>query len=95
MKIVALKETFDGENRVALTPQSAVQLKKMGHECFVQSGAGLMSRFSDQDYKEVGVKVLKSAASLFKEADIIIKVRPPNLSEVKKFKKDQILISFV
>ncbi len=95
MKIVALKETFDGENRVALTPQSAVQLKKMGHECFVQSGAGLMSRFSDQNYKEAGVKVLKSAASLLKEADIIIKVRPPNSSEVKKFKKDQILISFV
>ena len=95
MKIAAPRETYDGERRVALTPQSALQLIKLGHECFVQSGAGLASRFSDNDYKEAGVKILKSATSLFKDADIIIKVRAPNSTEVKKFKKNQILISFV
>ena len=87
MKIVAPKETANDENRVALTPQSAVQLIKLGHECYIQSGAGLASRFSDQDYKDAGAKVIKSAATLYKQADIIVKVRAPNLVEAKSFKK--------
>ncbi len=95
MKIVAPKETANDENRVALTPQSAVQLIKLGHECYIQSGAGLASRFSDQDYKDAGAKVIKSAATLYKQADIIVKVRAPNLVEAKKFSKNQILISFI
>ena len=95
MKIVALKEIFEGENRVALTPQSATLLQKLGYDCSVQSGAGLAARFSDQDYKDAGVKVVKSVATLMKEADIIIKVRAPTDAEVKKFSKGQILISFI
>jgi len=95
MKIATPKETFKGENRVALSPQSAVQLQKLGHECILQSGAGLAARFSDQDYKDVGVKVVKAASTLWKEADVIIKVRAPNDSEIKKFVEGQVLISFV
>ena len=95
MKIAAPRETFNAENRVALTPESAKLLHKLGHECIVQAGAGAMARFSDKDYKEAGVKIVKSAAALWKEADIIVKVRAPNNTEVQKFKKGQILISFV
>ena len=95
MKIVALKEISEGEKRVALTPQSATFLQKLGHECMVQSGAGIAARFSDQDYKDAGVKVVKSVGSLLKEADVIIKVRAPTEAEVKKFSKGQILISFL
>ena len=95
MKVAAPREIFNGENRVALTPESATLLQKMGHECLVQSGAGEMARFSDQDYRNSGVKVVKSAASLWKEADVIIKVRAPNATEVQKFSEGQILISFV
>ena len=95
MKIGAPKEIFDGENRVALTPESGRFLQKLGHECIVQSGAGLMARYSDQDYKDAGVKVVKSAASLWKETDVVIKVRAPNDAEVQKVSNGQVLISFV
>jgi NAD(P) transhydrogenase subunit alpha len=61
MIIGAPKESFSGETRVAMTPESAVQLQKLGHECLIQSGAGLLSGFNDKAYKDVGVKVVKTA----------------------------------
>jgi NAD(P) transhydrogenase subunit alpha len=95
MKIGAPKEILDGENRVALTPQSAIILKKMGYECLVESGAGLSSRFTDTEYEDAGVKIVKTASALWKEADIVIKVRAPEPKEVKRFSEKQILISFI
>ena len=88
------KEIFKGENRVAMTPESAKALQKLGHECVIETGAGEAARFSDADYKEAGVKVVKTAAALFKEADIVAKVRPPEAVEIKRLKKDQTLVSF-
>jgi NAD(P) transhydrogenase subunit alpha len=94
MRIGTPKEIFLGENRVAMTPESAIQLQKLGYECYIEKGAGEAARFSDKDYKDAGVKVLSSAASLFKEVDIIAKVRPPEDIEVKRLKEGQTLISF-
>ncbi len=95
MKIAAPKEIFNGENRVALTPESAKLLQKLGHECMVQAGAGERARFSDQNYRDADVKVVKSGASLWKQADVIVKVRAPTSAEIQKFTKGQILISFI
>ena len=95
MKVAALKEITKGENRVALSPQSALQLQKLGFECIIESGAGEGARFSDQDYQVAGVEVIKNVSSIYKVANIIIKIRPPSAAEVKKFKKDQILICFI
>ena len=50
MKIGAPKETFDGEKRVAMTPQSAAALKKLGYDCLIEAGAGEAARFSDEAY---------------------------------------------
>lgn len=94
MKIGALKETFSGENRVAMTPASALQLQKLGHECFIQKGAGAAARFSDSDYEKAGVTVVSDAADLFDVVDFVTKVRPPEKAEVKKLGKGQTLISF-
>ncbi|MEM7545584.1 MAG: Re/Si-specific NAD(P)(+) transhydrogenase subunit alpha [Pseudomonadota bacterium] len=94
MKIGALKEVVDGEARVAMTPSSALQLQKLGHECFIEKGAGAGARFSDADYKDAGVTVVASGAALCKEVDVIAKVRPPTDTEVKRLKQDQTLISF-
>ena len=52
MRIGTPKEIFLGENRVAMTPESAIQLQKLGYECFIQKGAGDAARFSDKDYKD-------------------------------------------
>ena len=58
MKIGAPKEIFEGENRVAMTPDSALQLQKLGHECFIEAGAGAQAGFSDAAYEAAGVDAL-------------------------------------
>ncbi|GHC43368.1 Re/Si-specific NAD(P)(+) transhydrogenase subunit alpha [Neogemmobacter tilapiae] len=94
MKIGALAETFDGENRVAMTPESATQLIKLGHACLIQSGAGKRAGFSDALYQAAGVTVLPSATALVEASDVLVKVRPPELAEVNALKSGQTLISF-
>ncbi|MEP3333050.1 Re/Si-specific NAD(P)(+) transhydrogenase subunit alpha [Sedimentitalea sp.] len=94
MKIGTPKEIHDGERRVAMTPESALQLQKLGHECLIETGAGLEAGFSDAVYEAAGVEVVKTAAALFKAADVVAKVRPPTDTEVKRLRKDQTLISF-
>ncbi len=94
MKIGVPEEVFEGEARVAMTPDSAIQLQKLGFECAIQSGAGRLAGFADADYKAVGVEVIKTAAALWKASDIIAKVRPPNSAELKRLSSDKTLISF-
>ncbi|MHA6263942.1 Re/Si-specific NAD(P)(+) transhydrogenase subunit alpha [Arenibacterium sp. CAU 1754] len=94
MKIGTPKEIIDGENRVAMTPDSALALQKLGHDCVIESGAGEKAGFSDQLYKDAGVEVVKTAAALFKAADVVAKVRPPTEAEVKRLREGQTLISF-
>ena len=94
MKIGTPKEAAAGEARVAMTPDSALQLQKLGHECLVQSGAGDAAGFSDAAYEAAGVTVVKTAAGLWKEADVIAKVRPPTDAEVKRLNSKKTLISF-
>ncbi|GGE20061.1 NAD(P) transhydrogenase subunit alpha [Gemmobacter megaterium] len=94
MKIGALKEIFEGENRVAMTPDSAQQLVKLGHTCCIETGAGAKAGFSDARYAAVGVEVLPSAAAVAEAADVLVKVRGPELSEVGLLRSGQTLISF-
>ena len=94
MKIGAPKEVFDGEARVAMTPESAIQLVKLGHSCVVETGAGLRAGFSDAAYVAAGAEVVKTATALFKAADVVVKVRGPEDREVKLLRDGQSLISF-
>ena len=94
MRIGTPKELFEGEARVAMTPDSAVQLQKLGYECVIEAGAGAAARFFDADYKAVGVEVVKTGAALYKTADVVAKVRPPEDAEIRRLKKGQTLISF-
>lgn len=94
MKIGTPKEVFEGEARVAMTPDSALQLQKLGHECLIEAGAGALAGFSDAAYQAAGVTVVKTAAALWKDADIIAKVRQPDTAELKRLSADKTLISF-
>ncbi|WP_300055858.1 Re/Si-specific NAD(P)(+) transhydrogenase subunit alpha [uncultured Roseobacter sp.] len=94
MKIGTPKEIFEGEARVAMTPESATQLQKLGHECIIETGAGAKAGFSDADYKAAGVEIAKTAAALWKAADVVAKVRVPDEAEMKRLRADQTLISF-
>ncbi len=94
VKIGTPKELFEGENRVAMTPDSALQLQKLGHDCVIETGAGLAAGFADAAYKEAGVEVVKTAAALWKAADVVAKVRVPSDAEMKRLRDGQTLISF-
>ena len=95
MIIGAPREIFDGERRVALTPASAGQLAKLGYTSIVEAGAGAAAGFSDAAYAAAGVEVVPDAASLWGRADVVVKVRPPEPSEVALTRSGQTLISFV
>jgi NAD(P) transhydrogenase subunit alpha len=94
VKIGTPKEIFEGEARVAMTPDSALQLQKLGYDCVIETGAGMAAGFSDKAYADAGVEVVKTAAALWKAADVVAKVRPPSEAEVKKMNEGQTLISF-
>ncbi|MDC0969716.1 Re/Si-specific NAD(P)(+) transhydrogenase subunit alpha, partial [Alphaproteobacteria bacterium] len=60
-----------------------------------ETGAGLTSNFSDKDYKDAGVQIVKSASQLWKDSNIILKVRGPEKSEISKIQPNQHIISFI
>jgi len=93
VKIGAPREVFAGEARVAMTPDSAVQLKKLGHDCLIESGAGKLAGFSDQAYQAAGVSVVADAAALWAGGDVVVKVRGPEPAEVALLRSGQTLIS--
>ncbi|ADZ69020.1 NAD(P) transhydrogenase alpha subunit [Polymorphum gilvum SL003B-26A1] len=79
---------------MAMTPDSAVHLQKLGHSCVIEAGAGTLAGFSDASYQAVGVEVVASAEALFDAADVIVKVRPPTESEAGLLSPGKTLISF-
>ncbi len=87
------KESFKGEKRVALTPDSAKQIQKLGHELRIQAGAGKLAEFADADYKEAGVTVVKGDA-IWQDTDVIMKVRSVTSDEAGKIAEGTTLISF-
>ncbi len=95
MIIGSPKEILKGENRVALTPESAKQLQKLGYTCLLETGAGINANFSDNDYVNAGVKVVKNSNELWKQSDIILKVRGPEKSELTKIRLKHHIISFI
>ncbi len=94
MKIGAPREIYEGEARVAMTPDSAVQLMKLGHTCCIEAGAGMKAGFADAAYAAAGVEVLPDVAAVYAAADVIVKVRAPEPQEAAMLRDGQTLISF-
>ena len=94
VKIGTPKEVEAGEARVAMTPDSARQLQKLGYDCLVESGAGRQAGFSDADYEAAGVSVVDHATALWADADIIAKVRIPTHEELGHLTPEKTLITF-
>lgn len=95
MKIGVPKELHADENRVALSPDSAKQLQKLGFDVLVESNAGHQANFTNSAYEEAGVTITQNADSLWAESDIIMKVRAPEPSEVGHLNESKTLISFI
>ena len=71
------KEIEEGERRVALTPESASHLIELGFELQIEQGAGAAANFDDEEYQKAGVTLVDDPRHLWRNADIIMKVRPP------------------
>ncbi|MCC6683995.1 MAG: Re/Si-specific NAD(P)(+) transhydrogenase subunit alpha, partial [Bacteroidia bacterium] len=95
MKIGVLKESREGENRVALTPSVVQSLQKAGFEVMIEAGSGLNSSYSDESYEKAGARIQASKANLLSEADLVIKVNTPTDSEISGLKEGSSLISFI
>ena len=95
MRIGAPKETAQGEARVALTPESAERLQKLGYDCLVESGAGAAASITDAAYEAAGVKIVDTAVELWSDADVIVKVREPSADEIEAVPDGKTLISFI
>ena len=95
MKLAVLKEREEGENRVALIPDSIKRLSKKGFEILVETGAGNAAGYSDQEYEQCGATLVSSAQELTAQADCVVKVRPPSLQEAEALKNDSILIAII
>ncbi|MBX2945870.1 MAG: alanine dehydrogenase [Cyclobacteriaceae bacterium] len=80
------------ENRITLTPDAVALLVNNGHEIWVETKAGVGSKFSDQQYSEAGAKIVFSPQEVYK-ADVILKIEPPTLDEIELMHPGQTLIS--
>lgn len=89
------KEIKDHEYRVSLTPEGVQALRGAGHEVVVETSAGAGSGYCDDEYRQRGAKMASSKADLFREAEIIVKVKEPLLSECPFFRPGQILFTYL
>ena len=101
MRIGVPKEVQENECRVATTPEAIGQLKKLGFDVAVESGAGVAAKYTDDAYTEAGAAIVADTKQLWAESDIILKVRAPQqhpqlgIDESELLKEGQTLVSFM
>jgi H+-translocating NAD(P) transhydrogenase subunit alpha len=95
VKVAIPRETAEGERRVALVPDTATKLIGAGLQVSVQAGAGSSAYLSDSLYQAAGVTVELDEAALLKDAGAVLKVQPPDQSEVRLLPRGSVLISFL
>ncbi|MFK7839295.1 MAG: Re/Si-specific NAD(P)(+) transhydrogenase subunit alpha [Bdellovibrionales bacterium] len=95
LKIAVPKEISDLETRVAASPETVKKLIALGAKVFVETGAGENANILDVDFKDAGAQICKSAAETYKSADIVLKVRAPEESEIKLIQKSTLLIGIL
>ncbi len=89
------KEIKNHEYRVGLVPSSVDELVRLGHDVMVETNAGLGIGFTDSDYQAVGATIGISAKSIFDGADLIIKVKEPQLKECQMLRPGQLLFTYL
>jgi alanine dehydrogenase len=88
------KEIKNNENRVGLTPAGVAELRKHGHSLFVQTSAGEGSGFADSEYEAAGATMLSTIADVYKQSEMIIKVKEPIAEEYSLIKENQLLFTY-
>ena len=94
MNFGILHESRLNEKRVCLTPRGATSLIKRGHTVFVESGAGILSGFSDQDYTNKGAQVVFSSEEIYGRSDVLLKILPVDEECLGLMLEGQTVITF-
>ncbi len=95
MIIGTVKEIKQGENRVGLAPNGVSDMVKSGHTVLIEAGAGINSRFPDDEYKEAGAKIISSAREVWEKSDMIVKVKEPLPDEFGFLRRGLILFTYL
>ncbi len=95
MRIGVPKEIKPQENRIGLTPDSVKTLVSEGHEVLVENNGGFEAGFDNDQYKNVGAKIIEKAADIFNDAEIIVKVKEPQKVEVEMIRENQIVYTYL
>ncbi len=95
MNIVVLRETQEGEARVALMPESVKKLAGLGTSIQIESHAGLNAARTDDDYREAGAEVSSDREALLAAADVLAAVNRPSANDFARLKKGAVVIGFL
>jgi alanine dehydrogenase len=95
VRIAVPREIKRHEYRVALTPAGVHELVGRGHDVFVETGAGVGSSISDQEYVTAGAKILATAEDTWAEGELVLKVKEPIAEEYPRLRRDQVLFTYL
>ncbi|WP_370305345.1 alanine dehydrogenase [Sinimarinibacterium flocculans] len=95
MRIGTPKEIKNHEYRVGLAPAGVRELTAHGHEVLVETRAGLGIGIADEEYVAAGATILATAAEVFEQADMIVKVKEPQASECAMLRENQLLFTYL
>jgi len=95
MRLAVPKEIREGETRVAATPESVKKFKGLGLDVVVQTGAGAAAKITDADYTAAGASIAPDAASTYRDAEIVLKVRGPEAGEIGQLKNGAVLVALL
>jgi alanine dehydrogenase len=95
MRVGVPTEIKEDEYRVALTPVGARELAEHGHDVLIQARAGVGSAIADEAYQAQGARILPDAPSVFEAADMVLKVKEPQPSEVEMLRPEHVLFTFL
>lgn len=95
MRIAVPREIKKHEYRVALTPAGVHELVGRGHDVFVETGAGIGSSITDEEYVAAGAKVLATAEETWSEGELVLKVKEPIAEEYPNLRQDLVLFTYL
>ncbi len=95
MKVGIPAEITSNELRVAATPKTVKRLQKQGFDVYIQHNAGVKANFSDKEFEESGAKIVNTAAEIYGNSDIVLKVKEPTPEEVSMMREGLVLLSYL
>ncbi|GAC82986.1 alanine dehydrogenase [Gordonia paraffinivorans NBRC 108238] len=95
MRVGIPTEIKNNEYRVAITPAGVTELHRRGHEVIIQAGAGEGSAISDNDYKAAGAQILGTAAEVWEQAELLLKVKEPIAAEFDLMHEGQTVFTYL